>query len=954
MNIPSKSLFLILLIFIAICTASLPVQAQSEPLFGFQQNPMSIKWKIIETEHFMVIFPKEISSDAQRVASILEHVYPHLNKTIDAKKRKIPILLYNRFTQSNGFATLGPKRSIWFNTPNQQSKMGALDWYDSLALHETRHILQYDSLDRNTAWLLHVLFGDIGRTTAMFSTIPLWYFEGDAVNIEAALSNAGRARIPRFDAALRAQLLSGKKYTYYQSLFDTYRDVNPLASPYLLGNFLVAKIRRDHGPAAMKKINSRSMWFPLVPYSYTHSMESTIGRHASDLYKDTLKELVTIWNDQLKGLKFTDASPLHKVNRENWTGNLMPQYSPDGAVILYRWSKEDIPKIIKVNRKTGREKTVATTGFLNTAPIVTGTRAVWSEEIPHVRWGMESFSDVYMADITTGKVNRITSGKKYFAPSLSPGMKKIAVVEYNPGNRCTLVILNAKTGKTVQKFTNAENDFIETPRWSPQGTEVIIAKKSGQKGKAVFSCSMKTGTCRELVPFSEENIHSPLTNGRHLFYVSSYSGIDNIYAMDLKTRKRYQVTSRKFGAYYPSLSVDGKKLAFSDVTKDGYIAVETEVDPGKWIPLKKVTVRKTNFLGPIIAQESGGTVLKDVHRKNHNIKDYNTFCGLFNIHSWGPGTDVFRRDISFLITSTNLLQTMNISLGYLFNWNEMTHAGIASIMYAGWFPVIEITGKYGTRNPIYQDSLGNTYRDRWHEARAGLMVSLPFNFSRRGWMRTFTIGAGADYIHVLNMDAKFVRLVNNGKIVPVIYSLQMNNTKTWIRDIKPRWGQVLNASFTHTPVKLDYHGYRFSSQLTLYFPGIFRNNSLFIDATYEMQDNDGYFESMVLFSRGYLYVFHQHLFRGSANYLFPVVYPDLNLYVFHIKQIYMNIFYDHALNPMDISKQYKSTGAEIVFEIFPLGYNLPIHIGARYAYKFDGRGNPHFGGIVIAMGMAVY
>jgi hypothetical protein len=77
----------------------------------FQQNPSDIEWKHISTDHFDIIFPDDIESEAQRVAHLLERAYPYVTRSLEVKPAKIPLILQNQSVQSNGFVTLAPRSS---------------------------------------------------------------------------------------------------------------------------------------------------------------------------------------------------------------------------------------------------------------------------------------------------------------------------------------------------------------------------------------------------------------------------------------------------------------------------------------------------------------------------------------------------------------------------------------------------------------------------------------------------------------------------------------------------------------------------------------------------------------------------------------------------------------------------------------------------------------------------
>jgi hypothetical protein len=56
--------------------------------------------------------------------------------------------------------------------------------------------------------------------------------------------------------------------------------------------------------------------------------------------------------------------------------------------------------------------------------------------------------------------------------------------------------------------------------------------------------------------------------------------------------------------------------------------------------------------------------------------------------------------------------------------------------------------------------------------------------------------------------------------------------------------------------------------------GILRQQSLRIVGAYERQEPLNYrFENEIWFPRGYDYVYHDNIYKLSADYAFPLVYP---------------------------------------------------------------------------------
>jgi hypothetical protein len=77
-------------------------------------------------------------------------------------------------------------------------------------------------------------------------------------------------------------------------------------------------------------------------------------------------------------------------------------------------------------------------------------------------------------------------------------------------------------------------------------------------------------------------------DGRYLIFASDRSGIFNLYAHELATRRLYQVTNVLGGAYEPSISPDGSKLLYTGFDA-GYQTAgdeiyELELEPSRWVP----------------------------------------------------------------------------------------------------------------------------------------------------------------------------------------------------------------------------------------------------------------------------------------------------------------------------------------------------------------------------------
>lgn len=914
---------------------------------GTDQEPPCMAWRVITTPRFTIIFPAEIEGDARRVATMLERLYPRVTATLGFSPRRLPVILRTRSVVSNGIAAYLPRRSEWWNTPPQDPSLGGSDWYESLAVHEFRHIVQIDGLNRGFNRALYFLTGESGFYVMAMLSVPRWFFEGDAVGAETALTRGGRGRVPEFDAELRARLLAGKRDTYFKALFGSYRDWTPLASPYLLGYYLTTHVRRVYGRDAWARTLRRATWLPFVPHWFDFMLIRETGSSAYSLYGDTMNELEKLWRGQIEGLTVTEARTLTLKAPKVRTYDMAPVYGPDGRLFVLRYGEREPYVIIRIDPSTGRETRLCLPGRINSpAASAGGGLLAWSEEIPDIRWGLRSYSEIVTYD-PASKIKRfITKKVRLFAPALSPDGTMIAAVEFTESNRCSLLVINAKTGAEVKRFPNPDNAFIRTPRWSTDGFLVSYTKTLRGRSTVVAVADWLTGTEREIVPPSVPGQQFPVSDGRYVYFISSYSGIDNVYAAELATKKIYRVTSRLFGAYNHALSPDGKKLAYNDVTVTGYAAVEMDIDPSRWVPIERVEDRSIRYYEPLVAQEGEIEIIPGVPEGEYESKRFNRFTHLFNFHSWIPFADPFSHELSLTLFSRNLLGTTEISGGYRYNWNERTHAGMATLSYAGWFPVIDTSIFYGGRSSTYDASFyyglyERTQRYSWRELRPSLGVTIPLNLSRSRFDTHLSFGARGSYVMVEGMNYAARHYTphrnHNGSFIPLTYFADIYNGHSWYGDIYPRWGQHLNSSYTHTPFRGPYRGSLLSLNGTLWFPGIVRRHSLFLQGTYERQTPHSYrFASRSLFPRGYAYEFTKILLKSGLNYTFPIYDPDWNLlHVLHFKRIFANIFGDYGAGMDGAIHYYRSAGLEVCFEMYLFTIEIPFIIGVRGYYRFD-------------------
>ncbi len=936
-----------------------------------QQNPPGLDWRQIRTERFKVIFPAEITAEAQRVANTLEHIYGPVSRTLGGREKPVDVVLANQTARANGFVSLAPRRSVWFSTPPQDAGRLSGEWYQLLAVHEMRHVVQFDRMRRGLVRLGWLLGGETGQSIASFLLVPPWFWEGDAVGMETALSETGRGRMPRFGLHIRALLLSGRRYSYYKAHHRSYRDWYP--DHYQLGYYLTTYVRRHHGSETWDRVlGSTTRWglfLPVtLPWSFSFALRQHTGASAARTYERAMDELGGLWQAQQQDLPTTPLRVLAGQDDQGvWTNYQFPQPLSDGSVLAGKRGLADPPTLVRLH-PDGREERVRfyqSLGGLRAA----GGIAAWNRPTPDRRWGFRDWSDVMVLDIDSGHMRQLTHRGTLFAPAPSPDGARIAAVEFGPDRRCHLVLLETGGGAEVARFPAPEGVFWRTPAWSEDGRQIAVLRQD-EGGHTLELIDAESGQGEIVLPRTHADIGWPVFWDSYLLFDSPRGGIDNIHAVHLPSGAQFRVTSRPLAATHAAVA--GDSLLFQEYTVDGYRIAAMHLDPASWTPVEQVEDRRVSYFEPLIEQEQGGPVLADIPRRVYPVSEYRPLGHLLNVHSWAFSP--LPPDYALSLTSSDLLGLSSTSAGVEYNSNEDAFSVLGGFSLAAWYPVLSLGGRWGERTGDYvirtREARGDSLEvrqkeetDRWSEKSLSAGIGIPLTLSRGPWRSSLHLSAVAEWTDIsgrddlnrpgddlwwpdtesANQEARDVVTRNhNGRFTPLTYRLAFaRSRRSAPRDLAPPWGQTLQLAWRHTPLAGDYAGTLLSGRLGLRFPGLAAHHGLRLTGAYEWQDPgsaDGLpyrFASEQPFVRGYGYRFHRSLVLGTVSYALPLLYPDWNLgALVFLQRLRVGLFYDHGRGARP-ARTYQSTGAELTADFYPFSLQIPLNMGLRYVYRPD-------------------
>ena len=911
------------------------------------QDPASLKWMQIKTGRFTIIYPEKYGSNGITYAKSLDEAYSKLGSLFPEKKFKIPVIIHNYTTHSNGYVAWAPKRMELYPTPEQNTI--PLSAESQLSIHELAHVFQMETMNRGFSKVMSVFFGQ-QFTGAIAALVPVWVLEGDAVFAETALSESGRGRSPSFQKELKALAVEKNKlYTYDKILNGSFRDYIP--DNYQSGFQMVtmAIIKKD--PMIWSNVLSFTGEEPFTLNPVNISLSRIAGLTKKKLYQETFDSLKTMWTKDVLQSNPVNYETLSPLKNGKYISYDSPLYVGTDSIISIKSSLSAPPEFVLINPSQKTEKRIHVPGQVYPFVIsYANHKLVWVETQPDPRWTNREYSVIKIMDINTHLTHKLSNRSRYLAAAISPDGYTIAAVENTINNINNLVLIDAVTGTVKQSIQTPDNVSLQHPQWSASGKEItfIFLAEAGE-GITLFKPS--TQKWNTLIKADRNDLQSSFLRNDSLFFVSSLSGTDNIY---LKTPDDQitEITRSKFGAI--DISLNGEKLFFSDYSSLGNNICFSELtssQTGKYI--------KTNSSSFLIDRISIEPRLSDNKPgTNYTPEPYRKWKHLFNFHSWMPfyadieqiksDPTAIRPGISIL--TQNQLSTLISSIGYEYS-AEKRHLLHSRITWKGWYPVIESQIDYGNVPLIYKNSgIGNPSTIQ-NGIRFINTIYLPLTFSLGSFSEylqpSLTSNYRNDYIYLNDTHAyDYGQSIISGRVFFSNYRISS------IRDIYPRWAQTIDLNYSFAPFDRKIYGTSGTLKTSFYFPGILPNNGIKIRFEREKQVSSNYYiGNKVSLPRGYTNIFPKDINLFSIDYVMPLVYPDFNIAsLLYLKRIRTGLFYDYAsgpgssfyeytakgLAPLSNSpdvRSFKSFGVDLLSDFHVLRIPYMISAGVQSAWK---------------------
>jgi len=921
------------------------------------EDPGNIRWNQFRSEHYHIIYPRGLDSLAMNFAGKLEYYYPHQAKVMDYGHDPMPVIFHNEVSFSNGIFVWAPRRLEIFTNPDPNAY--PQDWLTELALHEGRHAFQVSKLDQDLGKALSVIAGEqaVGGLTGF---LPMWYLEGDAVDAETRFSYFGRGRLPSFEMGMKAILLDEQgRYSFSKALLGSYKDYTP--NHYELGYLMVHYGRRTYGNQFWNDLEDYTARKPYLVVPAYFSMKKYGVYSKKQLYGEAMDLYQDHWQASIEKRKVIDGDTWSRTSRFYSNYNF-PQWVDDSTIVALKQGMDIIPEFVLIDRN-GKECRLFRPGFLNSGRFSYGKGlVVWDEWIPDPRWSHRNYSGIRIYNITDGTVKNLGARTRYYSPAISFSGDRIAAVEQRIDHTAWLVVVDLD-GLVQLSVPSPGNTHIQHPAWMEQDSAVLVTVNN-QEGESIYSYSLQNGSWSKLFEAGYNEISFPVVQDGKIYFSASFSGIDDIYAFNLTNQALERLTWSRFGATEPSLSKNS--LLFAAYHRTGYAPGEVKIQPERY-EFNRDDHEIPEQLDSRITQEEkaildSALVIPDVQ---YEVKPYNKLLHSINVHSWLPlWFDYFNPEAALnfeeipvhpgvSILSQNLLSTVTGMVGY--EYNNKLHYLHSAVRLRGRYPVLNISADYGGYPNVTTTDGSDSLNIRPNRKVYSVSTYVPIRFNTGKYLTLVQPQVIYSYSSDI-MPNSDVSGFESG-IHRFNYRLYaMSYLRRGTKDIYPRIGVKAYAGFIHSPFNAYNLGPIKYTSTTLFLPGVLRHQSLQLKSFTQQQEIEKYYQGNVIpMPRGLVSEMNKAYetdgFRMlgpdfkllSADYSFPIAYPDLELGSFlYIKRIRGNVWTDYLvgkevyipiLDPPVDDRIFQTIGLDLIVDFHVFRMFFPISLGVQTSYN---------------------
>lgn len=892
---------------------------------NFGGNPAWQKWLQLNNASGKIIFAPGTDSQAKRILLINQLLNQTTLSTIGSKVIPWNIVLLHQTTLSNAYVRLAPVISEFYMMPSQNSfSAGSLRWDDNLVIHENRHMQQFANFNKGFTKVFSFLLGQQGQLLANGITVPNYFFEGDAVYQETLVSQQGRGRMPYFFNGLKSLWLANTHFSWMKLRSGSLKDYVP--DHYELGYPLIAYGYQQYGNMFWRNVTTDAVKFKSIFYAFNKA----IKRHSTKTYTQFGQDALQYFKQQTATVYLGADSSIFITTpqKNNVVDYLYPQFVNDDTLIVTKQSYKEVSSFYLIISNK-QQKLCVKDNVLDEYFSYKNGKVVYATHVSNPRWYNQTYSDIKVVDIYTGRQTKITHHQKYFSPDINQTGTQVLAVAVLPDGSNYIHRLQANTGKLIQQLPNANNYFYTQPKYV-NDTTAVVAVRNVQGQMALVLINLLTGFTTTITTFSFDVVGYPYVKNDIVYFtkMDAANHVDRIFAVQLNGGQEYAISNNNNGVYHPTVNNKGD-MVFTAFTNKGMMLKKI-----KQVYLNTLNPFKNNQTATLLFSEPTPIQLANIKDSTLTIRPYKKWFKLFNFHSARP----FAADPEFgyAFYSDNIASTFKSTISYTYNRNEQSSTVDINNSFAGLFSFLNFGAAYSFNRNI-DTALGKGIQ--FNTAKLHVGASIPLQFIGGKTSTYFTAGIQFNVEQI-----PYIGITKN-----VFNNLAFKSTNSYIsfsnvsrqakQHINPRWAQAFSVQYRHAYTLINNK--KLIANSAFYFPGFSKNHSVVANIAYQSRDTlQDFFSNNFAYARGYQALNSRRMYKLGINYHFTIAYIDAGVgNIYFIQRLRANTFFDYTnakakINGILTQVINRSIGAELYLD-GKIWNALPASIGIRYSHLLD-------------------
>ena len=553
--------------------------------------PRGVNWRQVQTEHFTIVFLEQHRNFVAPVASMAEAVHAEMSGFLAYKKTDRTYIVLTDHTDSFDRLSVpvaqDSNRSLvvlLLNAPLSLTPsfgLASQQWLSLQFIYKYTFVMRH-RMDRTTRLILSAIFPDMGFSGWMDGGMSLYM----------AMKQEGQFRhSPYFDMLMRTELLENDfQFLSGQSAAGSQNWPGDLGL-FLYGYSFLSYLSERYGAERLAELNhAQNRSFP-DPFSPDKHLEAIYGKSLKGLQEEWYNGLNIYYGDQMQTIRSQALTPMRPLSDSGYlTGH--PEFSPDGQFVYYI---EDGPHrdnaLIQLRLRDYQKIRLAEGNFSGNFSVSADGTRLYFGKTEYVKLYYR-VSDLYVLDIATRKVTRLTHGERAFDPSISPDGNTLAYIENQAGSTI-LKTLDLRNGQKDILFETSETAVrMSHPRFSRAGKTIAFQMQTPESNSENIYLIDADGTQLRILLDDDANDSQPTwgPDDAYLLFASDRNGVPNIFAYMFKEQRLYQVTNVVSGVLNPTISITDNTIALEYYSKDGFDVYLLENTPRDWIALNFVAV----------------------------------------------------------------------------------------------------------------------------------------------------------------------------------------------------------------------------------------------------------------------------------------------------------------------------------------------------------------------------